>query len=158
MNTRTCKVIAVLTLMSFYSGCCSSRNFMAGRGARCGSPNTTPAPSYGAPQAPCAQNQAPYQTGTADCGCNNYTGSNVYSGQVYSNGSCGCGYEGYGTVVTDPYMSGEIIGESTMPFQGQVIQQGVAPVQSDDFSARRFDSDGSRILWEAPLPKGATAL
>jgi hypothetical protein len=33
----------------------------------------------------------------------------------------------------------------------------MAPVQADDFSARRFDNDGSRIIWEEPS-YGGTAL
>jgi hypothetical protein len=35
---------------------------------------------------------------------------------------------------------------------GQVI----APTQGDNFSARRFDNDGSRILWEEPAPNGTS--
>jgi hypothetical protein len=59
-----------------------------------------------------------------------------------------------------------------MPYNGQIIRDtvidqqpiggqaypGTAPIQPDDFSARKFDSDGNKILWEEPLPKSNTAL
>ncbi len=32
----------------------------------------------------------------------------------------------------------------------------IAPIQGDDFSARRFDNDGSRILWEEPFYGGTS--
>lgn len=68
-------------------------------------------------------------------------------------------------MVTDPYLQGgvsggavsnPIVGEQVI--DGQVYPQSVTPVQPDDFSARKFDSDGNRILWEEPLPKGTTSL
>lgn len=80
-----------------------------------------------------------------DCGCIN---------------DCGCGgvVDSYGPVVSDPYMSGEIIGGSQQIIGSPTYPSNVAPIQSDDFSARKFDSDGNRILWEEPLPSGSTAL
>jgi hypothetical protein len=41
--------------------------------------------------------------------------------------------------VVDPYM--------VQP--GQIIE-GDTVIQGDDFRARRFDSDGARIIWEQP--------
>lgn len=203
MNTRFCSVIAVATLMTLSSGCSGTRNFLFGRGARCGLCNTTPtAPQFGnTMQMPCPPTYPTpqYQGGVvaapqAGCGCNSYAG-NEYSGQAYSAGSCGscndmyqgayggcgcigdcgCGnvVEGYGPVVSDPYMQGEIVGGSTMPYQEQIIggqipggqipgsqayPNSAPPLQSDDFNARKFDSDGNRILWEEPLPSGTTSL
>jgi len=52
-------------------------------------------------------------------------------------GDCGCG--GATSVVTDPYM--------VQP--GQIID-GNTVIQEDDFTARRFDTDGARIIWEEP--------
>ena len=50
-----------------------------------------------------------------------------------------------------------------MPYEGQIIgseiiPDGVPTIQSDNFEARRFDTDGNEILWEAPLPDGAQPL
>jgi hypothetical protein len=107
------------------------------------------------------------------CGCNDYAG-NAYDGAVYSGrpcgtcgnlNDCGCGgtVGGYGPAVNDPYMlgGGQIIGEQVIGGQvigGQAYPSPTAPIQSDDFSARKFDSDGNRILWEEPLPAGAASL
>jgi hypothetical protein len=76
--------------------------------------------------------------------------------------------DSYGpAAVVDPYTSGAIVGGAT-PYDGQFLGDQViggqpvptpaAPIQADDFSARKFDSDGNRILWEQPLPQGATSL
>lgn len=76
--------------------------------------------------------------------------------------------DSYGSAaVVDPYTSEPIVG-GTMPYSGQVMGDQVIggqpvptpapPIQADDFSARKFDSDGNRILWEQPLPQGATSL
>ena len=62
-----------------------------------------------------------------------------------------------GQVMVDPY-SGQVVGE---PVMGEMIVPGGQPsttIQPDDFSARKFDSDGNQILWEEPLPSGATSL
>jgi hypothetical protein len=87
---------------------------------------------------------------------------------VSYGGDCGCGNGagGYGPVVTDPYLPGNIVGGS-VPYNGVVGEQAIggqsypgttAPIQSDNFNARKFDSDGNRILWEQPLTKGVKAL
>ncbi len=200
MNTRICSFIAVVTIVSLSSGCSGMRNFLFGRGARCGlcnsSSNPMPAPAYGAPaQAPCGQAQSgpapcaqPAPTcptqgcfgnmmgAPADgCGCNSYAG-NVYDSQVYAGrpcgtcgtaGDCGCGgvVDSYAPVINDPYMQGgvisgtvdgQIVGEQIIG--GQPYPSTTAPVQADNFSARKFDSDGNRILWEEPLPSGGASL
>ena len=86
-------------------------------------------------------------------------------------GDCGCNAPGhYGpNVVSDPYLSseyhgGQVIGESVIG--SPVVEGGVigtpalpsVPVQTDDFTARKVDSDGNKILWEEPLPPGTTPL
>jgi hypothetical protein len=75
-------------------------------------------------------------------------------------------------VYSDPYLNsspslgapplgpGErIIGTQPIP---QNVAPGrsfpAAPIQPDGFQARKFDSDGNKILWEEPLPSGTTAL
>lgn len=213
MNARICSVIASVTLMAFSTGCSGTRNFLFGRGARCGlctkKASVVPAPQFGntmpalqpyapvsaapcqtapCPSAPC---QAPAYQGSvvtapqSGCGCNGVSGI-VSGGGVYTGNACGsCGDYGvsYGGgcnscgnaaqgYVTDPYLnSGTVVGE-VVPHDGQIIGEPVlggqgipstsTPIQSDNFDARvdarKFDSDGNRILWEQPLPEGATAL
>ncbi len=48
MNTRICSVIASVTLLTLSSGCGGTRNFLFGRGARCGMcrPSAATAPAY----------------------------------------------------------------------------------------------------------------
>lgn len=77
----------------------------------------------------------------------------------------------HGQIVTDPYLQGHVSGGtmSDQAYGDQVISgqvypnastpiQPVQPVQPDNFNARKFDSDGNRILWEEPLPKGTNSL
>lgn len=68
-------------------------------------------------------------------------------------------------VIMDPYLQSEVssgtVGTpivSDQIIEGQVYPNTVTPVQPDNFSARKFDSDGNRILWEEPIPKGSTSL
>ncbi len=149
MNTRICAVVATVTLLTLTSGCSGMRNFLFGRGARCGMCNqpSGPAPaadcgSYG-PQAPANQNFA--APGNAGCGCNN---GGMYAGQIGNggygsaySGGCGCGgiNSGY---ATDPYQTNEYMG--TMPYEGQIIDYGVVDgtvvgngtVSPDNFAPR----------------------
>lgn len=157
MNNRVFSIVVVVTLVSLSSGCSGMKNFLFGRGARCGMCNANtggvPNPQFGnTMQAPCGcppasqphyapdygyapqPTQAPYTGGGYSCGS---------CGSQYSN-DCGCGY-GY----ADPYASGGAVGISPGG-------QSVAPIQGDDFSARRFDSDGSRIIWEEPYANGTS--
>ena len=138
MNTRICSVIAIMTLVSFSTGCTGIKNFLFGRGARCGLCNGgSLAPQFGNAM------QAPNPNGS----CQQPAG---YNGQVYSAQPCGgcgstvpnhCGCGNYG--VADPYQSGQVI-----PQNGQVMGGTGVPMQTDGFNARKFDTDGSRILWE----------
>ena len=140
MNTRICSVIAIMTLVTFSSGCAGIKNFLFGRGARCGlCSGGSLAPQFGNAM------QAPNPAGPCQqpAGCN---------GQVSSAQPCGgCGstamnHSGYGNYgVADPYQSGQVI-----PQNGQMMGDAGVPMQTDGFNARKFDTDGSRILWEEP--------
>jgi hypothetical protein len=84
-------------------------------------------------------------------------------------GDCGCGVSaGYGPVVSDPYLSSETVVPGTVvPYDGQVVGEPiigdtvvpgtVRPLQPDQFEARKYDSDGNRILWEEALPPSSNA-
>jgi hypothetical protein len=61
-----------------------------------------------------------------------------------------------GQMLPGQVMPGQVVPGQVMP--GQVMPGSTTPLQPDDFSARKFDSDGNRILWEQPLPEGATSL
>ena len=140
MNTRICSVIAIMTLVTFSSGCAGIKNFLFGRGARCGlCSGGSLAPQFGNAM------QAPNPAGPCQqpAGCN---------GQVSSAQPCGgCGstamnHSGCGNYgVADPYQSGQVI-----PQNGQMMGGAGVPMQTDGFNARKFDTDGSRILWEEP--------
>ena len=184
MNNRIFPVIAVVTLMALSSGCSGMRNFLFGRGARCGLCNTLSnvTPQFGnTMQAPYGQQTYAPQSAAPSRGCGLTrlfgrgqanaapTCGPCGEGHVMQYGDCGCGNVcgnscgggTYGGVVTDPYMSGQVI-DGSMPYEGQIVGESTypgsaAPIQSDDFSARKFDSDGNRILWEEPLPPGVTA-
>ena len=168
MNNRIFTVALIATIVSLSSGCSGMRNFMFGRGARCGLCNRGAAPAAPAPQfgntmqAPCgppACNQ-PYAAPAQNCCPDPYV--QPYASGGYSCGSCGspsagdCGC-GYGYV--DPYTNSIPSGAVGVPSTGQPMGNvaPMAPVQPDDFSARRFDNDGSRIIWEEPA-YGGTAL
>lgn len=198
MNTRIFSIVVAATLMTVSTGCSGMRNFLFGRGARCGlcSSATAPAPAYTSPAptytapapnqyqpapysvpanqyaapAPCQSAPPAYQNQRSRCGLRNWFGwgRNVsppaqapcqggcqgyspctscygsdYLGDGGSIGDCGCGGDcgsgGATSIVTDPYM--------VQP--GQIID-GNTVIQEDDFSARRFDADGARIIWEDP--------
>jgi hypothetical protein len=166
MNNRTWPVVAVLMLTILSSGCSRTRTFMFGRGARCGALNPASAPAYGNPTpGPCAQARtyqpAPYQVAPCsppprpmECGCGYEQNARVYSGRPCP--SCGNGYGE--VVVSDPYLSGGITPYEGRIIGGEVISDGITPIQSDNFQARPLDSDGNPIIWEAPLPPGSRPL
>lgn len=208
MNNRLCAVMTAMTLIICSTGCSGMKNFLFGRGARCGLCSSLgsrlPVPRFGnvmqaplaAPscQAPACQAPAyapapaPAYSSVPECGCNAYAGQS-YSHDGYASGTCGScgdsyvgtehqGYAGYdlGTsaapIYSDPYLNsssqlgppplgpGErIIGTQPIP-QTSVPGRSypTAPIQPDGFQARKFDSDGNKILWEEPLPSGTTAL
>ena len=116
MNTRFCTVVTVVVLLCLSTGCSGMKNFIFGRGARCGLctkiGSCLPAPSFGnVMQAPAAAPAcqapayapapsyapAPAYSAAPSCGCNDYAG--ISTGQEsYASGMCGtCG---------DSYMGG----------------------------------------------------
>ena len=221
MVNRIATVVAAATLLSLSGGCAGMKNFLFGRGARCGActglanvqpqfGNTMQVPSAPTcqtpqPNAPLFQRGGLFQRGAsaapqAGCGCNNYAGNNysdptcgneVYAGDSCNTcygstpshaaqviGDCGCvASDSYGPTSVDPYLNSgqvyneqiigghvtgeQIIGNSVYGEQvigDQVIGSPSFPsnIQSDNFNARKVDTDGNRILWEEPLPPGAT--
>lgn len=67
----------------------------------------------------------------------------------------------YNGIIRDPVVGEQSIGGQGIGGQGiggQGYPGSTAPIQSDDFNARKFDTDGNRILWEEPLPRGTTSL
>lgn len=181
MNNRTGPVIAVLMLTMLSSGCARTRTFLFGRGARCGAPNQASAPAYSSPSpGPCAQTRpyqpTPYQAPMRYQAPMSYQPQMPYQYQAPACSpppqelGCGCGYEysppvyyggscpTCGEVVSDPYLSGGAIPYDGQIIGSEIISDGTVPIQPDDFEARKFDSDGNPIIWEAPLPDGARAL
>lgn len=204
MNIRIGSIMMAATLIATSTGCGTMKNFLFGRGARCGLCSSLgsclPTPKFGnMASAPCSTGLCPtgpvaapayapapaYQSPVCNsapiagnpCECENYA-DHSYGSEIYSSGTCGCGQHGgetylgesYGPISSDPYLnSGQII-QGSVPNYGQPIPSGVTspltsypqsyptvPSQSDGFQARKFDSDGNKILWEEPLPAGARA-
>ena len=140
MNTRICSVIAIMTLVTFSSGCAGIKNFLFGRGARCGlCSGGSLAPQFGNAM------QAPNPAGPCQqpAGCNGQVSSAQPCGDCGSTAMNHSGCGNYG--VADPYQSGQVI-----PQNGQMMGDAGVPMQTDGFNARKFDTDGSRILWEEP--------
>ena len=139
MKTRICSVIAIMTLVTFSSGCTGIKNFLFGRGARCGlCSGGSVAPQFGnAMQAP--NPSGPYQQSAGGCNGQVYSAQPCNGCGATAPNNCGCGNYG----VADPYQSGQMI-----PQNGQMMGGAGGPMQTDSFNARKFDADGSRILWE----------
>lgn len=88
-----------------------------------------------------------------------------YSCYGYEMGDCGCGHS---SIVTDPYLvPGQIIEGGTVINGGTVIDGGTVinggtvidggtiidggtMMPGDGFRARRYDTDGARIIWSQP--------
>jgi len=109
MNRRVFSVVLLVTILPFAVGCSGMKNFIFGKGARCGI---------------CNRGGTGYGNSMIDpCGCP--PGTHAYRGI----GESVCGQDH-----VDPY-----------------AQPGTA-AGSDGFSARKFDSDGSQIIWEETKP------
>ena len=151
MNARIFSVVMAVTLVSLSSGCSGMRNFLFGRGARCGlcqrlsDAGNALNPLAPAPYTPSA---GPGWRGEPVCG---YEGPTCgYEGPVCGYeaprcGSCvGSGYlgrryswgdqvdSGYGSV-RDPYLNGQYLPGPVLPYDGQIIQ---GPVVSDEWNPR----------------------
>lgn len=111
MNTRFCTVVTVATLVCLSTGCSGMKNFLFGRGARCGLcsklGSCLPAPRFGnmmqaptcqAPAyspAPAYAPQATYAPAPS-CGCNEYAG-NGHGEESYASGMCNTCGDSYGS-------------------------------------------------------------
>ncbi|KAA5540715.1 hypothetical protein FYK55_20210 [Roseiconus nitratireducens] len=169
MNNRMMTVLMAALLVSASTGCTSMKNFLFGRGARCGLcnrvslptapflPRAAPAPptcntptyvqpNYGGPQTGCGCSPAPCNNS-----CNTGSGygpaptNNCYRNDPYQGGVCGSG-----TV-----MEGQpIYGENWQP--APTTPEGYRANYGDPYdTGYKVDSDGARILHEEPLPPGA---
>ncbi|MEO1528273.1 MAG: hypothetical protein AAFX06_22860 [Planctomycetota bacterium] len=148
MNNRILTIVMTAVLLSTSTGCGVFRNFLFGRGARCGLCNRLSAP---------AQKLAPAAVPAAPA-CNTPT----YVQPQVPQASCGCQPDPCGqTHAYDPYLSGGYVGS------GMVME---SPIYGDNFQARAYqsympavdqgykvDKDGARIIHEDPLPPGALA-
>ena len=162
MNTRILTVVGAVTLLCTMTGCSGMKSFLFGRGARCGLCNRLQAPATAplAGQIPLTkpigsaggfQNQlgCGREAGCGTelgCGLERGCGLEAGCGQEAISNSCNCG-RSYGPVVSnfgsqapivsDPYLSGNIVGGTvsggivggeivgnSFPIEGQVIDGG----------------------------------
>lgn len=176
MKTRLATFLTAALIVTT-SGCSTLRTFWFGRGARCGlctsirntlTPSCfgnamqNPAPCNPAPCGPAVQSPGYVAPPVTYPSAPVYTPSATCAPSIHANpGGCGCGapvagvdcgcggpvMSGYSSpVVVDPYQTGTIIDSS--------IDGGI--ISGDQFQARKFDANGDAILWEEPLPAGAT--
>ena len=134
MIARFWSVVATVTLLTLVPGCSGMRDFLFGRGARCGLCNrfSQPAPAPQPPASPC-QSAQPYasvpcapQVVSEPCECAPQYG--VGYSQHAECGPCGSGVVGESTV--DPYLSGgEYLHDGSIPMEGAVIGGQVVPGQ-----------------------------
>lgn len=182
MKNRVVIVVTVVCLVSTSTGCGTVRNFLFGRGARCGQCSLLSRPSSltggavaAAPTCNTPTYVQPSFTANLDqgsCGCNGTISADTCgSGVIGSGSSYGPVLDGSPVVSgypTDPY-SGTVIGSSVLP--GTVY--GGGPIYGDNFypadrassfyggypeTGYKVDRDGNRILYEEPLPPGAMAV
>jgi len=167
MNTRFILVVMTAFVVTTTSGCTPFRNFFFGRGARCGlcsrlsTPLRRQAPLAARAQPTCNQpNYAQPQYRPLASGCNTNPGSLAYApaGQAIS------GYP------SDPYCcpSGGGVQQGTI-IDGQPYGGVWQPAPTDNQGYRmnyqgypdigyKVDRDGNRIVYEEPLPAGASAV
>ncbi|MEL6109732.1 MAG: hypothetical protein AAFU85_27290 [Planctomycetota bacterium] len=155
MNNRILLVVTTAAVLSTSTGCGVFRNFLFGRGARCGLCNRLSAPAQ--QTAPAAIPAAPTcntptyvqpQQPQAHCGCNNYVPANPCDPYLTQNHACG------------PVGSGAILGDA--PIYGDGFQprsqSSLRPSVDPYAQGYKVDNDGARIIHEDPLPPGAMAV
>ncbi len=184
MNKQILTVVAAVVLLSTSSGCTGMKNFLFGRGAKCGLCNRVGSPLGILPGAnvapPVAYESAPYAVAPpSNCGCNGHAhiaGDETCNGHDVGYGNpdpCLDGSYAHGSYPVDPYLNGGIVGSSVVPNQGEYIvgegaigpgtipqggyipQQGYVPGSS---LPDNFDARGDRIISAEPLPQGARLL
>lgn len=137
MNARFLTVVSTVMLLASTTGCGSIRNFLFGRGARCGQPIASQPvmPSYGAVAAP---------------------GCNTCSNQAHAGtGECGCYGSAYGS--TDQYLGSGVV-DGGYVNGGQYVDGGYGVNGFGDsgrWQARKYDSQGDVIISEDPMPTNA---
>ena len=152
MNKRILMIVMVATLVSTSGGCAPFRNFFFGRGAQCGlctklrAPFQRTAPVAAAPAPTCnppayAQPQCGPAPGYA------YNPNPCATGNAYApaanSGTCNSCYGG------DPYIGNGVYGAPSSQGNWQ---------QRSDYKGYRIDNDGNQIIYEDPLPPGATVV
>ena len=138
MNARICSVVLAVTLLTTSTGCSGIRNFLFGRGARCGLCNQTEtAPAYDTTCQPCVPmcNNVVAVPGCVSDVCG--TCGPAY-GAAYG---CQCGDQG---ITVDPYMQGGTIIDSGVP---GVVGNGI----QDSWQPRKYDAQGDLIIQEGPM-------
>ncbi|NND98796.1 MAG: hypothetical protein HKN47_15865 [Pirellulaceae bacterium] len=198
MKNRILMVVLTATLLSLTTGCSGMRNFLFGRGARCGLCQTirqplsrlnprnnqnaqVPVPQNNCGSNQCGQTYGPDVTGTTELGCGleRGCGLEVGCGQEMISNQCPCGnnisgygpvVNHYGSVVNDPYLSGNVIDgqivdgqiingqiiDGGYPVEGQIMGDSWRPRSETNYPSYKVDADGHRIISEEPLPPGAT--
>lgn len=154
MNNRILLVVTTAAVLSTSTGCGVFRNFLFGRGARCGLCNRLSAPAQKAapvavPAAPTCNTPTYVQPQPqAHCGCNNYTAANPCD--PYLNQGYGYGAVGSGAILSDTPIYGDGFQPRSYPSYRPSIDQAHR-------QGYKVDNDGARIIHEDPLPPGAMA-
>jgi hypothetical protein len=174
MNTRIATVVTAATLV-FASGCCTGmKNFMFGRGARCGLCSL--APKFGNTGSGCfgggclgcggQSSAAPMVSAAPTCTCQeqNVSVQSAPCTTCLSAPEPVCGNDGYMPMSADPYLGGAAVVpgssypvENVVPYQGGSINGGADTFNSRSglYNSRGVDYDGAKIISESPLPPGA---
>ena len=145
MNTRILTVAAVMTLLTLSSGCSGMRNFLFGRGARCGLCNSQRTPLL--PRQNLDAN-VPVAAGASRglCGLRNNAPAQApltYAPNYAAEPGCGyepaCGHEagcGYETAADQCNCGGVVSGTSSYgPSNYGPVVENYAPVVSDPYSS-----------------------
>lgn len=182
MNARIASVVTAATLVLTTTGCSGIKNFLFGRGSRCGlctkltppfgnlapTCGTGTCPSGGSASVAAPMFQPAPVVSSPSCGCGNAIATSpepctsCFSGPTEPV----CGTDGFGSVSGDPYLysDGSPVVSSpsvsnSIPSQGGIIGGGVYnDGSSSAWQQRRVDYDGARILSEEPLPAGVSPI
>ena len=161
MNNRIFLVVMTIAVLSTSTGCGVFRNFLFGRGAKCGLCNRLKAPAQklgpaAVPAAPTC-NTPTYvqpQVPQAHCGCNPNPCGQAATCDPYLSQGYDCGAIGSGTVLggTPIYGYGDNFQPRAYQSYMPAIEQGIVG------QGYKVDKDGARIIHEDPLPPGAMAV
>lgn len=161
MNIRIGSIMMAATLIATSTGCGTMKNFLFGRGARCGLCSSLPIPKFGnMASAPCSTGLCPsspvaapayapapaYQSPICNsapiagspCGCENYA-DHSHGSEIYSSGMCGCGQHG-----------GQSYGDETY------LGESYGPISSDPYLNSGQIIEGSVPNYGQPIPNGTS--